>query len=105
MITLYAWLLLPSSQPEIIPGKTPGLRSLVLPPTSVLLISCCKAFFNKAHQSTASGAFLSNIIKTRKSSEVELRMLGQLADTSLWMDVDRPNDEMDADKYFSLPAK
>ena len=29
-------------------------------------------------------------------------MLGHLAGTSLWMDVDRPNDEMDANKHFSL---
>ena len=81
------------------------LRSLIILPTGVLLISCGKAFFNKVYQSTASGAFLSNTIKARKQSEVALQMLGHLAGTSLWIDVDRPNDEMNADKYFSLPAK
>ena len=81
------------------------LRSLVVPPTGVLLISCLKAFLNKAYHLTANGAFPSNIIKARKSLEVALQMLGNLPGTSLWMDVDRPNDEIDADKYFSLPAK
>ena len=81
------------------------LRSPFVPPTGVSLISCGGAFSSKAYQSTGSGFFLSNVFKARDLVKLVVQMLGRLAGTSLWMDVDQPNDEMAADKQLNLAAR